>query len=163
MTMGDRKTILVGLLLVGLLAVGAQASSSTMRGQQRNRAALVVDFGNGTFITRCITFSEDSISGYEALMRSDLNVTVNGGAVCGIEGTGCPADNCFCAMPDYWSYWRLADETWQYSATGAPGTVVRDGDVEGWSWGDNPPIVLLHHQVCFPSVVHLPLVLQVGE
>jgi hypothetical protein len=91
-----------------------------------------------------------------------LDVTASGGAVCGIEGTGCPVNDCFCAIPNYWSYWHINDGTWEYSGAGAQDSTVHDGDVEGWSWGAEPPATLLFHQVCAPSTVYLPLVLTIG-
>jgi hypothetical protein len=152
----------IPLTLALLLTLLSRGGSSTTRAQQTNRVGLVVGFGDGTVISRCIPFSDSGISGYEVLMRSDLDVTTNGGAVCRIEGTGCPASDCFCAIPDYWSYWHLIDGAWQYSESGAPVTTVHDGDVEGWNWGTEPPPTLLFHQICSTSILYLPLVVSRG-
>jgi hypothetical protein len=150
------------LTLVALLLLSLGAGSPMAYARQTRRVGLVVGFGDGTFVSRCVTFNEKEITGYEALMGSDLEVTASGGAVCRIEETGCPAEECFCALPDYWSYWRLTGGSWQYSGSGARGTIVRDGDVEGWNWGTEPPPILLFRQICFPSTVYLPLLLSVG-
>jgi hypothetical protein len=149
--------------LIALLTFAAQAGSPITRAQQSNRVGLVVGLGDGTFVTRCVAFSESEISGYEAMMRSDLDVTASGGAVCRIEGIGCPADDCFCALPDYWSYWHLIDGVWQYSGSGAQGSTVRDGDVEGWNWGAEPPPPVLFRQICSLPTIYLPLVAAGGQ
>ena len=158
----QKKAVHISLTLIALLTLAAQAGSPITRAQQSNRVGLAVGLGDGAFITRCVTFSESEISGYEVLMLSGLDVTASGGAVCRIEGTGCPADDCFCAVPDYWSYWHLINGTWQYAGSGAYGYTVRDGDVEGWTWGAEPPPTLLFHQVCSVSTIYLPQVLTAG-
>lgn len=111
-------------------------------------AGLVVQFGDGKAYLACIPFVEESLTGYDLLLRSGLTVeSVTdpslGTAVCKIEADGCKSENCFCAMPKYWSYWRLGETGWGYAATGAGQTIIRDGDVDGWSWGEGaaPPTV----------------------
>ncbi len=120
-----------------------------------HHAGLVVDFGGGTVITRCVAFDEATISGYELLQRSGLALEVAvsgpGAAICSIEGTGCPASDCFCHFPpDYWSYWHLEGESWSYSQVGAEGYAVEDGAVDGWLWGDasEPPPVIPFEAIC---------------
>jgi hypothetical protein len=157
-----RKVLGTVLTLVALLTLAAQASSPITRAQESKRVGLVVGFGDGTFITRCVTFTEAEISGYEALMRSGMEIAANGGAVCRIDETGCPAADCFCAIPYYWSYWHLMDGTWQYSGSGADSYTVQDGDIEGWNWGAEPPSTLSFYQICSASTIHLPLVLTAG-
>ena len=124
-------------LLLALLALWLPAA------QDDNRTALVVDFGDGQVVTRCVAFAEPQISGYDALLRSGLALEVDqqggGTAICSIEATGCAADDCFCACTGddcrYWSYWHQIDNQWQYATGGATTYQVRDGDVEGWVWG----------------------------
>jgi hypothetical protein len=160
--MHQKKAVDIALTLILLLTWSARASTPITHAQQSNRAGLVVGLGDGTFVAQCVTFSESEISGYAVLMRSGLEVTASGGAVCRIEGTGCPADDCFCAVPDYWSYWHLIDGTWQYAGSGAYDSSVGDGDVEGWNWGAEPPPTYLFRQICSPPTIYLPLVLTVG-
>jgi hypothetical protein len=157
-----QKTVYVALTLMAVLTLGAHAKSPITRPEQLQRAGLVVDFGEGNFITRCVTFSEPEISGYEALTRSGLDIAASGGAVCSIAETGCPADDCFCAIPDYWSYWHFLEGTWQYSGSGAQGYTVGDGDIEGWSWEGEPPPTLSFDQICAPYRAYLPLLLMAG-
>jgi len=152
--------VLLSLVAAGVLALGLQPSpsSAVARAQDSNQAGLVVRFGDGSYITRCITFSEPSISGLDVLERSDLAVVAAGWAVCDIEGhSGCPAENCFCQCPGgggaclYWSYWHLVDGSWVYSTVGSGGHDVHDGDVEGWSWGaEGSPPVVPFHEICMP-------------
>jgi hypothetical protein len=113
---------------------------------QPNRAGLVVQTVEGQVRTVCVRFAEDSLSGFDLLAISGLAVdSVTdpglGTAVCGIEGAGCPASDCFCAMPNYWSYWQLGSDGWAYAAAGAGQSVVTHGSMEAWSWGEGiaPP------------------------
>lgn len=122
---------MLGMLVVVLAGIAAGQAAST------NRAGLLVQFSDGSIQTRCVEFSESRISGYELLLRSGLDVVAaEGAAICSIEGTGCGADNCFCAFPpDYWNYWLGGDE-WQRAPVGAGSRNVTDGMLDGWVWGD---------------------------
>jgi hypothetical protein len=123
-----------------------------------------VRFGDGSLTTRCVEFSGATISGYDLLTRSGLDIVAafdsgQGAAICSIEGTGCPAESCLtCDMPNYWSYWHLQDGAWVYSQAGASGYTVRDGDVEGWRWGSggSPPVVPFD-QICATFATDTPL------
>jgi hypothetical protein len=113
---------------------------------QPNRAGVVVQFAEGRVATACVRFPEASLTGYDLLVRSGLLVTSLtdpslGTAVCGIENTGCPVEDCFCAMPAYWSYWEQGPSGWEYAVTGAAQTQVTYGSVNAWSWGEGvaPP------------------------
>ena len=151
----------IGIIYVTLAVLALQVSGDAgtgllnARAQTPNRAGLVVRFGDGSFITHCVEFGESQISGYDVLMRSSLNVVAafdsgQGAAVCAIEGTGCPVESCLtCDTPNYWSYWRFVEGAWVYSAVGASGHTVHNGDVEGWSWGaGDPPPEVPFHEIC---------------
>ncbi len=113
--------------------------------QEQNRAGLVIVHGDGSVVTQCIAFAEESISGAELLARSGLDLSLEasgmGATICRIDGEGCdfPAETCFCQCQGspciYWSYWRLNDGAWRYSNLGAGNTTLRHGDVDGWRWG----------------------------
>ncbi|HEY8058655.1 MAG TPA: hypothetical protein VID94_07880 [Acidimicrobiales bacterium] len=133
---------IVGSLTVAGM-VGSAFSAPGPESQAVHRAAIVVDTGSGV-VSRCVTFSEDSISGITALQRAGLAPVVRsfsgtGGAVCGLNGLGCPADSsCLtCQAPNYWAYYRADNGAggFSYSPVGAGSTQVTDGDVEGWRWG----------------------------
>ena len=118
------------------------------------QAGLVVFSSDGQVYTACVSFSEDAITGLDLLQRSglDLETATNpnqGIAVCSIEGVGCPSNDCFCSMPDYWSYWQRNDAGWAYSALGSVQSQVVGGDVNAWSWGiGNPPADVTYQNIC---------------
>ena len=130
---------------------------STVGAQDGSRAVVVVRSGDDSVETRCVAFDEIEISGYELLERSGLlaesKVVGMGALVCRLGETGCPAGDCFCECKGgdecvYWSFWRLAEDGWQYSQVGATQHTVSKGDVDGWSWGPGsvtgaiePPVV----------------------
>ncbi len=138
---------------LGLAPLGAQAP---------NRAGVVVRFGDGSVVTRCVEFNEPEISGYDLLTRSGLAVVAGfdpgaGAAICKIEHEGCPADNCFCSFPpNFWSYWHLIDGQWMFSQRGSSVRQVHSGDMDGWSWGAGTaqggvaPPAMSFDQVCAP-------------
>jgi hypothetical protein len=136
------------LLLAGLLLAALPAAAQA----PEHRAGLVVRFPDGSVQTRCVAFDEPSISGEQLLERSGFTATINpqgalGGALCSLNGQGCtyPAQDCFCRCTgpqcEYWAYYHWTDGepdaggSWQYSTVGASSTQVKDGSLEGWSWG----------------------------
>ena len=124
-----------------LLGLAGRPLSALAQPWQSNRAGVVVQSGEGQVVTACVRFAEDTLTGFDLLVRSGLQVNSLtdpglGTAVCGIENTGCPVDDCFCAMPAYWSYWEPGPTGWAYAATGAGQTQVVNGSLNGWSWGD---------------------------
>ena len=143
------------LFLAVMLALPA---SVTAQGAQ-HRAGLVIRFGDGSVITRCVSFGEPSISGAELLARAGLSIRVDtnssiGAGVCRIEKQGCEAGrSCFCQCEGstcaYWQYFHLQGGAWKYSNLGASLYQVSDGAVEGWAWGNNvaPPVMSLD-QIC---------------
>jgi hypothetical protein len=150
-----RMEVICLALIVLLAPPAAGAGLLDARAQQPNRVGLVVRFGDGSAITRCVEFSEPEITGYDVLERSGLDIVAAfdsgmGAAVCAIEGTGCSAEECLtCSYPNYWSYWYLNSGSWVYSPAGASVHKVHDGDVEGWSWGiGEPPPAASFDQVC---------------
>lgn len=132
--------VVVACLLAAL--VGPMAPKAVASGP--NRAVVVADSGTG-LIVRGIEFSSDSISGLEALQLAGLSPVLQsfngeGGAVCALQGVGCPSDDsCLTCDPRgyYWAYWRAPSGSsgYAYSRVGAGSTRVHDGDVEAWRWG----------------------------
>jgi hypothetical protein len=145
--MKHRKCCLV--LLALLLCVFAPLREpSSASAQSPNRAGLVVVHGDGQVETRCVAFEPESISGYELLQRSGLELRMEvagmGPAICLIDGEGCTAEEaCFCQCQSgpcaYWTYWRESETGWRFSNIGAGSTAVTDGMVEGWVWGESKP------------------------
>lgn len=134
------SVVVVACLLAAL--VGPMAPKAVASGP--NRAVVVADSGTGV-IVRGIEFSGDSISGLEALQLAGLSPVLQsfngeGGAVCALQGVGCPSDDsCLTCDPRgyYWAYWQgpAGSTGYAYSRVGAGSTRVHDGDVEAWRWG----------------------------
>ncbi len=133
-------TLAMLVMLIALLSASVNAQSGG------NRAALVVRAGDGSVQTKCVSFAEPAISGEELLTRSGMTVVINfnsgsGAAVCSINGYGCafPSQDCFCKCQgvkcEYWAYYHWVGGAWQYSQVGATGYQVKNGALEGWSWG----------------------------
>lgn len=110
-----------------------------------HRAAVIVETGSGTNRV-VIEFTEDSITGIEALRRAGAEPVLYsysglGGAVCRLFGVGRDSGaDCLGGTGGdarYWAYFRSAAGTssFKYSSVGAGSTTVRDGDVEGWRFG----------------------------
>lgn len=128
--------------------------------QSQNRAGLVIFFEDGDYETRCVSFNENSISGYELLQRSGFSIIASfeaqGAAICKIETVGCPASDCFCqSPPDYWSYWQHQGNDWIYAAQGSSNTQIQDGDMDAWAWGPgDPPALIDFDQICAAAEVN---------
>ena len=121
-----------------------------------HHAGLVVTFGDGRLPQRfCIGFDADSISGVELLQSSPLPLLLVGGglgaAVCAIDGVGSANNSsyttCFDTRPNSWAYFHYTFTdgvgAWAFSNRGAGQSPVKDGDVDGWSWGsgvNTPPV-----------------------
>jgi hypothetical protein len=118
-----------------------------------NQAALVVTLPDGTTVMRCVNYNTAEITGFELLQQSGLKLENifdpgMGPAVCGIENQGCKSDNCFCEMPNFFSYWHWENDTWSFSQAGAGVYMVQPGALEGWSWGDTAPVEITYKAVC---------------
>ncbi len=167
-------------LLAGLVLLIA-LSGRTGAAQGPNKAGLVLQFGNGEAVGVCVSFDEQSISGYELLRRSGMNVTIDGdprfgAAVCKIgdafrqDGCNFPADDCFCQCTSpgncrYWAYHHLQNGAWVYADAGASGWQIRNGMVDGWGFGLGAintsgvqPPVLSFEQICFPNGTSTPTI-----
>lgn len=149
-------------LMILVLALALLVLPAPLHSQTGGRAGLVIQFGDGRVVTQCVSFEGESISGLELLQRSGLELIAQvsgiGAAVCKIGDQGCnyPAEPCFCQSSGqtsrYWSYWRLRNGAWQYSMQGASASRVRNGDVDGWAWGNpqagtQPPLIPFE-QIC---------------
>ena len=149
--------IALAILAAALLAPAARADGP-------NRTALLIVHGDGRQVSQCIGFDEAEISSFEVLNRSGVAVRFSGysgmgAAVCAIDGEGCGEDeDCFCqcrAEPcAYWVYsHREPDGSWTISGVGAATWELRDGDVDGWIWGDGTtaPPSMSFTEICPPE------------
>jgi hypothetical protein len=107
------------LLLLFLCAFAPLRELSPVFAQAANRAGLVVVHGDGAVVTQCVAFDTPSISGYELLERSGLDLRMEvsgmGPTICRLDEEGCDAgQNCFCHCRSgpctYWTYWRLVTD-----------------------------------------------------
>ncbi len=127
-----------------------------------NQAGLVVYYGGDQIYTTCVSFTQTSISGLDLLKASGLAVQSatnpsQGTAVCKIGEVGSPSSECFGSMPNYWSYWVMGANGWEYSASGAEQTQVTNGNVNGWSWGEgSPPPSITFQNTCQGVAFVLP-------
>ena len=133
------KRVVAIFSLIGLLMLFNVALA-----QSDNHAGLVIVDEDGTAVTRCVAFTEPTITSYDLLNNSglavDVSVSGQGTTVCQIEATGCPVDDCWCQCRGggecrYWSSWHLDEAEWQYATLGAHAYQVSDGAVDGWVWG----------------------------
>lgn len=148
--------VLFAALLVLLALSGGSAPVRPARAA--GAVGLVIRHGDGRLLYAYVPLAGDRMTGAEALQKSGLvlNVSVGGSfgvAVCTIDGEGCnsPKEDCFCKSYGdpafYWHYYlRNPDGTWRNSNLGAGNRILRDGDVDGWSWtggeSDLPTVTL---------------------
>lgn len=152
-------------LLVMVAAFGAAPVYAQGGEQPVKRAGIVVVQGDGSAESRCVGFSEESINGYELLVRGGFvvrsEVTSMGVSVCSVDGQGCgDGQDCFCQCLSspciYWTYWQRLPEGWRYAGTGSAVTQVNDGDIQAWVWGEsktnaaseNEPPALAFTDIC---------------
>lgn len=140
------RRLIAPIVLLGALGFAGLVGQPIVAGAAtEHRAAVIVD--TGTSVHRVvITFTEDSITGIDALQRANADPVVytfngQGGAVCRLFGVGRDAGpNCLGGQDGdsrYWAYFRAPAGTssFKYSTVGAGQAKVHDGDVEGWKFG----------------------------
>ena len=108
-----------------------------------NHAALVVDTGEDVY-EMCVAFDESWVSGIQLIKLAaqqhglDYALGYGGRGVCRLANVPDeePSQECLKDHEEFWGYWR-GDESggWTWSGQGPASTQVRNGDVEGWSYG----------------------------
>ncbi|MEA2576020.1 MAG: hypothetical protein QOH93_3318 [Chloroflexia bacterium] len=150
------------LLLVLCVALAASNTPAVTHAQQtENHAGLVVQFGDGTTNTYCIPFTGDTITGFDLLLKTGLDVTAEtqgalGAWVCRIGPDGCnfPEESCVCQSygpgGKYWVYHHLKAGAWKSSSLGSSNYKVHNGEVEGWAWssGKGPGVTPSFGELC---------------
>lgn len=145
--MAVARFVLLWIVVGAMAATGATAGGQPGGDAEPHHAGLVVRHGDGRTTYAYVPFAENEISGIDLLRRSGIpQVTIPfgglGEGVCSLEGEGCGLAECrrrVCqgSRPDdpYWRYLRQERPgVWRPLALGASATVVRDGDIDGWSW-----------------------------
>ena len=122
-------------------------------------AALVVEHGDGSVITRCVSFGTATVTGEQLLDSSGLAWSGQGfgsygQAVCALDSE--PAHYTSCPGED--SYWAIfvsrGGGAWQPSAIGISSLTLADGDAEGFRYvpaAGNPAAPPLPAGVCAAS------------
>ena len=123
--------------LASLAPVAPLASGCAAVGP--DHAALVVEHGDGSVVTRCVAFAAGPISGEELLNESGVAWSGQtfagfGEAVCALDGE--PAQYAACPGKD--SYWAVfvarGGGAWQLSSVGISSLTLGDGDAEGFRY-----------------------------
>lgn len=145
-----------------ILGLSGVPLSDVGLGNVNQRAAVVIFYGGDNYFTKCISFTASSLSGLDLLKSTGLAVQTatnpsQGTAVCKIGDTGSASSDCFGQMPDYWSYWQMGTNGWEYSIKGGDQTKVTDGAVNAWSWGTgSPPPEINFQNICEGVAFVLP-------
>lgn len=162
----NRRTALVLAAAIGI-AVAVHPSHDAVGGS-KNKAGIVVRNADGTTDEMCVFFDEPSITGLDLLNRSGTAYVAEesavGSAICKLDAGGCgyPSEDCFCEYPEFWGYWirEPGDAEFAFASTGAADREVRDGAVDGWSWGKDgkpaPPDVPFADVCAAKNVVSAP-------
>jgi hypothetical protein len=145
-----------------LAAVGLVGAAAVVLGHPADaavhRAGLVIEHASGRLVTRCVTFVEDQISGFQLIQRSGISYQAQsygsmGQAICQLDGEPSPVPaNCLGSGP-YWQYLHQAGTRWVPSQLGASGWILHDGDIDGWHYtdrtGQSLPALTVE-QICAP-------------
>jgi len=130
----------VALMLAALASFApVSAMVPTCAAAGAHHAALVVDHGDGSAVTRCVAFDTRQISGEQLLTLSGIAWSGQtfggfGEAVCALDGE--PARYVDC--PGKESYWAVfvsnGGGAWQLAGVGISSLVLGDGDAEGFRY-----------------------------
>lgn len=125
------------------VAVAAALGAAAQGG--RSQVGIVLQFGDGRVLSRCVALPAEGMTGLELLQATGLDLRLKvdglGALVCGIGEEGCPRDDCLCRCRSggadcvYWAYHQLAGDRWRYASTGPADRRLGPGDVDGWAWG----------------------------
>ncbi len=123
-------------LLTGILLILTAGASFAQTGGTK-QVGLVVTFPDGVTHTEVVTVPATATA-LDALKAAKLNVVTAessfGPALCKINDTGCPVDNCFCDEKTYWAYFHLSGAAWAGAQEGVGVYVPADKAVEGFAW-----------------------------
>lgn len=115
-----------------------------------NKAAIVVNPGDGKIYADCVEFEGASISGLELIQLSGFDYDNAEGFISSIMGVSNHEGE-----TNYWSYWSWDGREWIFNNAGAADTRIFPGSVEGWyftSWEVFPSLPMRFvpdiHQIC---------------
>jgi len=131
----------IGALLVVAVLVFLPDNEIEAKELSASSAHIVVQFSDGDTAVRPISWT-GTISRVAALEAAGFAIQSDGtGALCSIEGDGCPATNCWCS-DNWWAQGEWSGRAWDetYPPPGSPPPEVEDGDVVAFrnnsqTWG----------------------------
>jgi len=142
------------ILLVIAVILALTGGASFAQTGETKQIGVVVTFPDGTTHTEVVTVPT-SATALDALKAAKLSVETADGsfgpALCKINATGCPVDNCFCDEKTYWAYFHLNGTAWANAQEGVGAYVPADKAVEGFAWSGfdanfNPTVLPPVHQ-----------------
>jgi hypothetical protein len=153
-TAAATRVVAVAVALLGADALGAGGLAGPAQplcadAAAAHHATVVVshlDHGYASPVRVCVGFTEESITGHQLLDRSGIQFGLNanpglGSEVCQVDHEPATYDpnNCLRAGQPYWSVWQAPYRgAWTYTRYGIDGVTIRDGDAEGFRFGQNP-------------------------
>jgi hypothetical protein len=162
------ETLMRRLAVAFVVAVSVAAFASLAPGSPvpsacaaagSNHAALVVEHGDGSVVSRCVAFDASQVTGEELLNASGIVWSGQtfggfGDAVCSMDGE--PARYSSCPGKDgYWAVFVVrGGGAWQLSNVGISTLTLADGDAEGFRYvpsSANPVAPPLPVGICAPA------------
>lgn len=119
--------------------VPGSPATSACAGAGPHHAAVIVEHGDGSVVTRCVAFDTDQVTGEQILNASGISWSGQtfggfGDAVCAMDGE--PAGYSSCPGKD--SYWAVfvarGNGAWQLANAGITTLTLADGDAEGFRY-----------------------------
>jgi hypothetical protein len=134
---GAAVTAVLAALAVASFAAAAPGSPfvSTCAGAGPNHAALVIEHGDGSAVSRCVAFDTPTISGDRLLAAAGVPWSGQtfggfGVAVCAVDAE--PSRYGSCPGADrYWAVFEASGGAWELSPVGLSSMTVADGDALG--------------------------------
>lgn len=130
----SRRLSLVALVVLVLIALVVPVQAQDAGTKQ---VGIVIAFPDGTQHAEIVSVPA-AANTFEVLQAANIELasqdTAFGPAVCSINGTGCPADNCFCNEKEFWAYFHLDNSQWASAMEGVGAYVPANGAVEGFAW-----------------------------
>ncbi len=139
------------LLGAWLATPGSPARPTCAFAAGAHHVAVVVEHGNGSVLSRCVTFTADQLKGDDVMHLSGVEYGTSayggglGSAVCQVDAE--PASyppNCLTSTSSYWAMFvSRGGGRWSISNAGISSQVFSDGDALGWRYvlptGGGPP------------------------
>lgn len=132
--MSRRFPVVLTIVLVLLTLTAGTALAQT---GPTKRVGLVVTFADGSSHTEVVTVPAGATT-VDVLRAARLTIATTetqfGPALCKVNTTGCPAEDCFCDAEHFWAYYHLAGGAWASAMESIGVYVPTDRSVEGFAW-----------------------------